>query len=564
MVGTQVSYDYDCIVVGSGFGASAVACRVAEGGRRVLVLERGDRYPPGTFPRTTLGSSTNVWDPSAGLFGLFDIWSFRKFEAVVSSGLGGGSLIYANVMLRKPAEWFVQETTGEHAEYWPVTAADLDESYRRAEEMLGVTPYPYVDTTTKAREFRDAAQRADLAWRVAPLAVSFSPPGEPPGMPLGQCSDNLHGVPRTTCRLCGECDIGCNYGSKNTTDLTYLSVAARHEAEVRVLHEVRQIRQLPDGQAGYRVTAVQHAIPEPRWDRTGPPSIPEPRAFTARTVVLGAGSLGSSYLLLRNRVFLPRLSSRLGTKFCGNGDYLGFVSSGETRVLNSTSGPVITSYIYGLDDLDGAVADAADPGERGFIVQEGGYPTVADWLSEFLGLRPVSRVAKVLTQLARARLTDTPRTEISALLSEAIGDARRSRGILPMLGMGRDLPGGRMTLRDGYLQISWNTQYSRRVFRRIQAAMRQVAEQLDGRFLQGPSSLLSRMVTVHPLGGVPMGVDANHGVVDSYGEVFGYPGLFVSDGSVMPGPVGVNPSLTIAALGERFSERVLDRTGAPR
>jgi cholesterol oxidase len=370
-------------------------------------------------------------------------------------------------------------------------------------------------------------------------------------------------VPRATCRLCGECDVGCNYGSKNTTDLTYLSVAARHEAEVRVLHEVRQIRPLPNGQPGYRVTAVQHAIPEPRWERTGPPSIPEPRAFTARTVVLGAGALGSSYLLLRNRVFLPELSSRLGTRFCGNGDYLGFVSSGETRVLDSTRGPVITSYIYGADDLSGAAADRA-LGEPGFVLQEGGYPTLAEWLSEFLGLRPVGRVARVLSQLARARLTDTPRTEISALLSAAIGDARRSRGILPMLGMGRDLPGGVMTLRDGYLQISWNAHYSDRVFRRIQTAMRQVAEQLDGRFLQGPSSLLSRMVTVHPLGGVPMGVDVDHGVVDSYGEVFGYPGLFVSDGSVMPGPVGVNPSLTIAALGERFSEKVLDRTGARR
>ncbi len=561
MASTQVAYDYDCVVIGSGFGASAVACRVAEGGKSVLVLERGDRYPPGTFPRTTLGSSTNVWDPSAGLFGLFDIWSFRKFEAVVSSGLGGGSLIYANVMLRKPTEWFAQETEGDDAEFWPVTAAQLEGPYQRAEAMLGVTPYPYVGTTTKTREFRDAARRAGLAWQEAPLAVSFSEPGAPSGMPLGDRSDNLHGVPRTTCRLCGECDVGCNYGSKNTTDLTYLSVAAQHQATVRVLHEVRQIRPLPDGQRGYRVTAVQHAIPEPRWDRTGPPSIPEPHTYTARTVVLGAGALGSSYLLLRNRIFLPHLSSRLGTRFCGNGDYLGFVSSGETRVLDSTHGPVITSFIYGGDDLD-AGGSGAVPGRRGFVLQDGGYPAVADWLSEFLGLKPVGRVAKVATQFARARLTNTPRTQISALMSQAIGDARRSRGILPMLGMGRDLPGGVMILRDGYLQISWNTHYSQRVFHRIQTAMREVAVQLDGRFLRGPSTLVSRMVTVHPLGGIPMGVDIDHGVVDSYGEVFGYSGLFVSDGSVMPGPVGVNPSLTIAALGERFSEKVLDRVGS--
>src|SRR3954468_3768469 len=92
-------YDFDCIVIGSGFGGAVTACRMAEAGRSVLVLERGDRYPPGKFPRTPLATSTNVWDPSQRLYGMFDIWSFRKFEAIVSSGLGGGSLIYANVLL---------------------------------------------------------------------------------------------------------------------------------------------------------------------------------------------------------------------------------------------------------------------------------------------------------------------------------------------------------------------------------------------------------------------------------------------------------------------------------
>src|SRR4051812_19378299 len=118
--------EFDCIVIGSGFGGSAVACRVAEQGRSVLVLERGQPYPPGSFPRTPLEMSTNFWDPSQTLYGLFDIWSFRRFDAVVSSGLGGGSLIYANVLLRKPEAWFVRDVAGSEAgEYWPLEYAEL-------------------------------------------------------------------------------------------------------------------------------------------------------------------------------------------------------------------------------------------------------------------------------------------------------------------------------------------------------------------------------------------------------------------------------------------------------
>lgn len=111
MRASPCGYDFDCIVIGSGFGGAVMACRLAESGRRVLVLERGERYPPGSFPRTPLATSTNVWDPKQRLYGLYDMWSFRKFDAIVSAGLGGGSLIYANVMLRKPEAWFAEKPT---------------------------------------------------------------------------------------------------------------------------------------------------------------------------------------------------------------------------------------------------------------------------------------------------------------------------------------------------------------------------------------------------------------------------------------------------------------------
>lgn len=552
MGASPCSYDFDCIVIGSGFGGAVMACRLAEAGRRVLVLERGERYPPGSFPRTPLATSTNVWDPKQRLYGLYDMWSFRKFDAIVSAGLGGGSLIYANVMLRKPEAWFAREADGPASEFWPIGYDDLDECYSKAEHVFGVTTYPYTDSTAKTRQFRDATESAGLKWRPAPLAVSFSPPGRPLGVEVESGAGNLHQVPRTTCRMCGECDVGCNSGSKNTTDLTYLSTAWRHGARIETLHEVRQIRPIAGG--GYEVVARRHQPPEPRWERGGD-AVPEVVTFNARTVVVSAGALGSTYLLLRNRPRLPDMSPRLGSKFCGNGDYLGIISA-RRSVFDASRAPVITGYLAG-DDADPSGGTAPS---RGYVIQDGGYPVLTDWLNESLGIRPVGRVVQAAWTILRARLTNASRTEISARMSQVVGESRRSRSVVPMLGMGRDLPGGEMSLLGGDLDISWKQAFSDPVFRPIKDSMVAVAKAMGGRFHEGPSSLLSRMISVHPLGGAPMGVDVDHGVVDSYGEVFNYPGLFVADGAVMPGPVGVNPALTIAALAERFSTRVLERS----
>src|SRR5215469_4857402 len=128
---------FDAVVVGSGFGASAAACRLAQAGRSVLVLERGRSYPPGSFPRSPRGLSRNLWDPRSGLYGMFDIWAFSGIESLVSSGLGGGSLIYANVLLRKDPAWFVDDSPGAPPRPWPVSYEDLAPYYEAAEKMLG-------------------------------------------------------------------------------------------------------------------------------------------------------------------------------------------------------------------------------------------------------------------------------------------------------------------------------------------------------------------------------------------------------------------------------------------
>jgi cholesterol oxidase len=207
------------------------------------------------------------------------------------------------------------------------------------------------------------------------------------------------------------------------------------------------------------------------------------------------------------------------------------------------------------------VPDALDGGAgRGFYLQDGGYPGFVDWLVAATGIGgTANRLARAAAGRVADRLSGTPRSQIAAEVSAVMGDENRSAGMLPLLGMGRDVPDGRLGLRDGWLDVDWTETSSRRYFERLTATMSDVAEELGGRLAMNPSRLLRRLITVHPLGGCPMATDPRRGVVDAHGESFGHPGLFVVDGSVLPGPVGANPSLTIAALAERFAPRMVER-----
>src|SRR5258708_5197877 len=171
--------DYDAVIVGSGFGGSVMTYRLAEAGLHVCLLERGKPYPPGSFARTPHQMKQNFWDPSEGFYGLYNAWSFQRLMAVVSSGLGGGSLIYSNVLLRKDEKWFVKEDPAvEGYEDWPVTRADLDPHYDRVEKMLKAQQYPLnhspYNTAGRALALRDAAERLQLNWYLPPLAVTFA------------------------------------------------------------------------------------------------------------------------------------------------------------------------------------------------------------------------------------------------------------------------------------------------------------------------------------------------------------------------------------------------------
>jgi cholesterol oxidase len=561
-----MNHEFDIAVIGSGFGGSVAAYELAKSGRSVVVLERGRAYPPGSFPRDPDGMSKNFWDPSKGLYGMYDVWSFRHSEAVVCSGLGGGSLIYANVLLRKPPEWFQRVLPNHDIKPWPVSYADLAPHYDVVEAMLGGNPLPTEADhhCVKATEYSNAVKGAGYECQRPPLAVSFRDAQGRFGLslPILEKQENLHHALRTTCRFCGECDIGCNYGSKNTLDFNYLSEAKRLGAELKTLCEVRSIAPSLKGTEiqGYEIEYEQHSP-----DRTSR-SQAQPRSLIrARRVILAAGTLGSTYLLLRNRDKLPRLSSMLGCGYSTNGDLLAFAiectktSSGtkSPRSIHAPSGPVITS-----------AARVNFPNGLGGYVQDAGYPQFVSWLVEAYDIPRIwPRVLRFAINRWKAWWTGDPRSEIDAEVSRLIGSGVRSRSSLPLLGMGCDRANGKMRLRERpngatpMLDIDWSQTESRQCFEQLNRACEKITKQLGGNYLANPlTKYLHRLITVHPLGGCTMGENPEEGVVDSHGHVFHYPGLYVADGAILPGPTGANPSLTIAAMARRIALEIVNQS----
>jgi cholesterol oxidase len=553
---------FDAVVVGSGFGGSVTSFRLAEAGMSVCLLERGKAWGPGSFPRSPWEVSRNFWDPSEGMHGLFDVWSFRGLGGIVASGLGGGSLVYSNVVLRKDEATFVKEDLGHGGhEYWPVTRADLEPHYQRHEQMLAATPYPFdrppYNGTYKTKAMEFASGELGLEWLLPKLAVSFAGPSDAPGEPIRGDPPNLHGRTRLTCRLCGECNIGCNYGSKNTLDFNYLSRASmQHGALIRTRCEVKTFA--PRNGGGFTIDFVDHSNAVEGQKR---PAAPPLRTVTADRLILSAGTFGTTYLLLKNHASFPLLSDRLGTHLCGNGDILMLAMEAKEdgdrpRIVDPGYGPVITSTIRVKDELEGG------PG-RAYYIQDGGHPQIVNWIIEAsYQLGVLRRAIRFVFGLVRLWLRLVRRSEIGREVSELFGPASLSSSSLPLFSMGRDIPDGTMKLtRDGYLDVDWTTRSSNEYFENVRRTGRDVARTLRADFMDNLPWYIGRSTTVHPLGGCPMGRDEREGVVDSYGHVFNYPGLYIADGSVLPGPVGPNPSNTIAALSHRIAERIIAEAG---
>jgi cholesterol oxidase len=254
----------------------------------------------------------------------------------------------------------------------------------------------------------------------------------------------------------------------------------------------------------------------------------------------------------------------LGSRFCVNGDLLSFIVESKDRnngklaprILDPNFGPVITSAIRLGDMLDGTGL----PG-RGFYVEDGGNPYLLSWAGELTGFTHLLRRAYLFgRRLFLYRLGLNRDADLGEEIAELIGDCNTSKSSMPVLTMGRDYPNGKLSYDGKYLECDWRIKRSKEYYNRVVRVVSGIAKALNAEYVDNPAyKYLHQVLTAHPLGGCPMAPSRDEGVVDSYGEVFGYPGLYIADGSVMPGPVGPNPSMTIAALSDRFADRIIEQ-----
>jgi cholesterol oxidase len=518
-----MSGPYDAVVVGSGFGGGIAACRLAEAGHRVCVLERGKRWTSKEFPTDLEQAPRMLWHKTLNPGGLLDLRFMRDISVITAAGVGGGSLVYANVQLRTPADVF------EHG--WPaaITRSELDPWYDRTEEALMPTFTPKEPALPKVRAFAAAGRHVGMTAEPLPLAVHFGEPREHP----------FSGVHQEGCQNLGNCNAGCPVNARNTVDITYIARAEQYGAEVRPLHLVTRID--PPARPGGNWAVTFSGLGD---ESDG--------SVEAPTLILAAGTLGTTRLLLENRRRLPNLSPALGSRFSGDGDGLGMAidpQAADVQGAKNDFGPVMTSK------LDYTA-------ERGLILADGGLPAYVQLLIDAArGVNVLRGWRRWLLRL-RVGLTRVGWSD-QALRPRDVHVADRDQpddDSLIFLMIGRDAADGEMRLTPilRRFDIRWDRKGSKELFDNLERTSREIAEGSEAEpFYVLEGGPFSKYATVHPLGGCPMADDPAAGVVDDFGRVHGYPGLHVLDGSIVPTALGVNPSKTIAALAERGADRLV-------
>ncbi|WP_413558609.1 GMC oxidoreductase [Bdellovibrio sp. HCB209] len=547
--------DFDYVVIGSGFGGSVMSCRLVEKGYNVCLLERGRQWKMHEFPRRPHEIQENMfWDPEDGKYGLMEFRDNPDSDVMTltASGLGGGSLIYANVLYRMPEEFFVG---------WPgeLTRNKLEPYYDKVISMMEARPYPfdtdpYYQNTPKTAAMKKAAEQmaqnpASLSpaeFQLPPLAVRFE--GEFPG----HQTQNSHGAIQSKCNKCGECDLGCNIHAKNTLDLNYIYRArnlksSAGQLDVRTQAEVSKIEYQGDH---YKITFHVPQFPQ------------QEIVLTTKKVVLSAGSVGSTSLLLKmkQKGLLPKLNRWLGKKWCGNGDLLGMALNTNDNI-DPSNGPVITGAIkYSMQNY-------SDGFRHGMYLEDAGFPIGMAWylsgkVPQLAGIKGVlslvvSNLKKYFCKILGIKSESKTEINVGDQFAGALDQATFARKAMVLLGMGRDRSDGVISLRaDGQTVINWDIDKSDLHFERMREEMKKVSENLGGTFMDNPLTHLDKIIAVHPLGGCPMGDSADSGFVNTHGEVYGYEGLYVVDGSILPTSTGTNPSLTIAAVAEYIAEKI--------
>lgn len=547
----ELSQETQTVVVGSGYGGSITAARLAEKGRSVCLLERGKEWIPGEFPDTLgklLGSVRRKDRP----LGLFDVYFCKDIDVVKGNGLGGTSLINANVAFRPDPEMFEDPR-------WPRTYQDLAASgelwryYEAAERMLRAGPHPRAFDLLKVQAMRRQADRVEDAYfHPVNICVNFEVDGP-----------NHVGVEQRPCIDCNDCITGCNVTAKNTLDHNYLPYARGKGAQIFTEIEVRWISARPGGGFTLHYRRLEEG-------RKG-----EIQELQAENVVLAAGALGSTEILLRSVGHGLHASPHLGHGFGGNGDYVAIAYNGDFR-----------TDVLGFGNRPDSPRAQVAPGPT--IVSALQYDRSRPW-AERTTAEDISAMPSALVGFLRRVLpavvavgTPPPDRSLGARLRRLVRKGRdylrwdpegAANHSMIYLGMAVDDSGGTIALdpASDKIAITWPTLHSDPIFRTVDAQLRGHASTQDGTYLHIQRLDLkdrrANLMTVHPLGGCNLADDPDAGVVDPDGRVFDgeggvHQGLYVVDGAIVPTAVAVNPFLTISALAERISATLASTIGA--
>ncbi|MEU2710966.1 GMC family oxidoreductase [Streptomyces sp. NPDC007205] len=531
-------YDYDVIVVGSGFGGSVTALRLTEKGYRVGVLEAGRRFTRDTLPRNSWDLKNYLWAPRLGMFGIQRIHLLGNVMVLAGAGVGGGSLNYANTLYVPPKAFFDDPQWREITDW----QEELKPYYDQAQRMLGVRLNPTM--TPSDVHLKAAAQRMGVGdtFHLAPVGVFFGDGKDADGKakagPGGQVNDPYFGgagPARNACTECGECMTGCRHGAKNTLNENYLYLAEKAGAVVHPLTTVVSVTD--DSRGGYAVAT----LPTDRKKKG------EGRLFTARRVVLAAGTYGTQTLLHRMKAGsqLPYLSKRLGDLTRTNSEALVGAQTDNRRYRRATGEPK-ADFTRGV-----AITSSIHPDENTHI-----EPVRYGKGSNSMGGLSILQVPYAEgSSRALAWLTNAARHPLQVLRS--LSNRRWSeRTIIGLVMQSLDnslttylkpdgIGKGLLTARQGH-----GAPNPKQIKAATQAATALAAE-INGFAGSNVGELMGTPLTAHFLGGCPIGDSPETGVIDPYHRLYGHPGISVVDGAAVSANLGVNPSLTITAQAER-------------
>ena len=514
------SYDYDYVIIGSGFGGSVSALRLSEKGYKVLVIEKGKWFKTEDFPKTNWNLRKWMWMPKLGLQGFFKLTFFRHVGILSGVGVGGGSLVYANTLPVPKSEFFNSGNWNGLADW----ENELKPFYALANQMLGTNKNPNMSRSDNAMLQLAKEMGDEQAFDKTDVAVYFGTPEETVPDPYF----NGKGPDRTGCNQCGGCMVGCRYNAKNTLDKNYLHLAQQLGAEILAEKQVYDVVPLSeDGSAGYEIKYKNSLS-----------CFPKKGSVKAKGVIFSGGVLGTIDLLTKlKKSSLPNLSDTVGANVRTNSESLVLVTSYDKEVFSEG---IAIGSIINIDESRHVEAVKYSEGS-GFwrlltmpMVSGGNIFVRLFNMAKELILHPIKNLKVTFVD-------DFGKRTMILLYMESI-DSTLS---LKQTGLGFM----KTTLSSGEAPTAFNPK-AQEIARKTEKIIKGKARVL------APEALFGAPTTAHILGGACMGKDDKTGVIDKNNRVFNYKNMLVCDSSMISANIGVNPSLSITAIAERAMSKI--------